>query len=324
MAAVVTFSPESKTATNENEEQDTAATTMTTTTKLVKDTSPLEQDWVPLVQDDARESFAYVLPFDTHHAHSWTTYTQLDNWFDALHPNQYVSSTHSTVDKRAWTAAAYHGQPLLRQTAWVTLNDECTCEYGYSDTWQERSTCPIFARTIREIAAHVQDAMGCQFNACNLNYYPTGAGLGWHADDEFLWNAYHEPVTIVSLSLCRGADDGILAGARKFMIRPKHHAPAPGHHGGVTELVLKHGDLMTMEGYFQKHYLHSVWPGDSMYYQDDPYVQGERINLTFRTIVQHLDGSPASRGKACPLATPATTTTSSSDNKSKNKAASEE
>lgn len=303
---MVTFAPGTNGATKQDKKEDEASATSasTTTTTLVKDTSPLAQDWVPLVQDTAHESYAYVLPFDTHHAHSWTTYTQLDTWFDALHPSQFVSSTHSTVDKRAWTPAMYHGQPMLRQTAWVTLDDDCKCEYGYSDTWQEQSTCPIFQRTIREIASYVQDATGQTFNACNLNYYPAGAGLGWHADDEFLWDAYHQPITIVSLSLCRGTDDGILAGARKFMIRPKHHAhiSSVGHHGGVTELVLKHGDLMTMEGFLQKFYLHSVWPGDSMYYQDDPYVQGERINLTFRTIVQHLDGSPASRDKTCPLA----------------------
>lgn len=60
-----------------------------------------------------------------------------------------------------------------------------------------------------------------------------------------------------------------------------------------------------MEGYFQKFYLHSVWPGDSKDYSDSKYCQGERINLTWRTIVKHLDGSEACRGRSCPLALPA-------------------
>jgi hypothetical protein len=153
----------------------------------------------------------------------------------------------------------------------------------------------------------VQDATDRTFNAVNLNYYPPGGGVGWHADDEYLWNAGQMPVCIVSLSLCRGPDDGLLAGARKFMIRPKPGQQNPigiQHHGGIKELILKHGDLMTMEGMFQKHYLHAVWPGDDTTIPldgDDPMVQGERINLTWRTIVQHLDGSQHCRGKTCPL-----------------------
>ena len=265
---------------------------------LVSETSPLKESWVPLVSDDERQSYASVLPFDTHKA-SWTTYTQLDGWFDALHPSQFEKSTHSTVDKTAWTPASYRGQPLWRQTAWVTLDPNCECDYGYSDTWQNRATCPTFRRIVQDITEYVQDATGQTFNACNLNYYPTGAGIGWHADDEALWDPFHRPVTIVSLSLCRGPDDGLLAGARRFMIRCQEYHP--GDH--PYDVVLKHGDLMTMEGFFQKHYLHSVWPGDGMSPDplNDPFVSGERINLTWRTIVRHLDGSPASRGQVCPL-----------------------
>ena len=58
-----------------------------------------------------------------------------------------------------------------------------------------------------------------------------------------------------------------------------------------------------MEGMFQKFYLHSVWPGDDVenVHIDDDKCQGERINLTWRTIVRHLDGSDECRGLICPM-----------------------
>lgn len=142
------------------------------------------------------------------------------------------------------------------------------------------------------------------FNSCNLNYYPTGGGVGFHADDEFLFDGLEQPVRIVSLSLTsRGANK---EGARKFQVRKKQagedgNTSNPAYNDHVQEIVLGHGDLVTMEGYFQKHYLHSVWPGDSKDYSDHPDTQGERINLTWRTIVKHLDGSDECRGKICAL-----------------------
>ena len=60
-----------------------------------------------------------------------------------------------------------------------------------------------------------------------------------------------------------------------------------------------------MEEVFQKYYLDSVWPGDSKKRaadnDDADLCQGERINLIWRTIVCHLDGSNDCRGLVCPL-----------------------
>mmetsp|Transcript_16856 Transcript_16856/g.32035 ORF Transcript_16856/g.32035 Transcript_16856/m.32035 type:complete len:290 (+) Transcript_16856:86-955(+) len=274
---------------------------------LVSESSPLD-GWLPFFQDELRQSFAYVLPFDVHQTTHWTTYNQLDAWFDALHLSQHCAPTHSTVDHKAWVPVTYRGQTLLRQTAWVTFDDDCTCAYGYSDMWQSQSTSTEFKRIVQEITHYVQDATGVTFNACNLNYYPPGAGVGFHADDEFLFDGLNRETCIVSLSLCRGLDDGLLAGARKFLVKPKQrdHQNNNINHAKYhpDELVLKHGDLVTMEGMFQKHYLHSIWPGDSLqkFHENDPFCQGERINLTWRTIVQHLDGSDDQcRGKLCPV-----------------------
>lgn len=277
---------------------------------LVSDASPL-QGWIPFLEDDDNDSYSHVLPFDVHGTgNHWTTYSQLDKWFDALHPSQHLKSSHSSVDHTAWTPMRHHGRPLLRQTAWVPLSADCTCGYGYSDTWQTPATSPEFRRVLDDLTQHVEEATGVTaFNAVNLNYYPPGAGVGWHADDEFLFDGLQRETCIVSLSLGRGLDDGILAGARKFLVQPKHphnNTNNNGHHHHKKhELVLKHGDLITMEGMFQKHYVHAIWPGDDYHYnfQDDPYCQGERISLTWRTIVQHLNGQDDAwcRGQTCPL-----------------------
>jgi hypothetical protein len=74
--------------------------------------------------------------------------------------------------------------------------------------------------------------------------------------------------------------------------------------GVVSEITLRHGDIITMEGMFQRHYLHSVWPGDddNRAHVNHERCRGERINLTWRTIVRHLDGSDECRGLVCPLA----------------------
>ena len=151
---------------------------------------------------------------------------------------------------------------------------------------------------LNEITKAVSTIVGRRIllNSCNLNYYPRGGGVGFHADDEFLFDGLHRDVRIISLSLCAPGPSGW--GARKFQIRKKKD---PTNDDDVQEILLGHGDLLTMEGMFQKYYLHSVWPGDSKEYEDHPLTQGERINLTWRTFVKHLDGSNECRGMVCPL-----------------------
>mgnify|MGYP006099765719 CR=1 FL=1 len=106
---------------------------------------------------------------------------------------------------------------------------------------------------------------------------------------------------IISLSLCNEpTEEG--DGTRKFQVKLKQEFE--GKEEKLFELELNHGDLMTMEGLHQLFYLHSVWPGDSKEYQDHPLTKGERINLTWRTLVKHLDGSKECNGLVCPLNRP--------------------
>ena len=74
------------------------------------------------------------------------------------------------------------------------------------------------------------------------------------------------------------------------------------YEGADASVLLGHGDVVTMEGLHQAHYLHSVWPGDSKAHVGHELARGERINLTWRTIVRHLDGSDECNGRCCPLA----------------------
>ena len=273
--------------------------------RLVKSESRLP--WQPLVADAERRSFAYVARASQSNHFSPE---MLHTWFEALRPCNFAS------DGTAWTDAYYRGAQLLRSTAWAVLDPACRCEYGYSDTWQTCVTDARMLRIIREISDIVAGACGLStcltdangrgvINSVNLNWYPRGGGVGWHADDEFLFDSLGRDCTIVSLSLCSAPGEG----RRRFQVRlrkafrgdvdgePADTAPYD------ASVVLGHGDLMTMEGLFQLYYLHSVWPGDSREHADHPLAQGERINLTWRTIVQHLDGGEECHGLRCPLCT---------------------
>eukprot|EP00438_Fugacium_kawagutii_P018235 Skav218350 [mRNA] locus=scaffold755:1221091:1228885:- [translate_table: standard] len=97
-------------------------------------------------------------------------------------------------------------------------------------------------------------------NSCNLNLYEAaredgGMSVGWHADDESLFQGNEVDVRILSLSL--GA-------RRKFELRANWPAetgepPKSVMLSGVAwSWLLGDGDMMTMEGMTQKHFQHRV------------------------------------------------------------------
>jgi len=259
-------------------------------------TSPYSSHWTSFVVDEARESASYLWKYTAEE--SPLSKQELDRWFDNLHPSKIP---------QAWTEAHYKGEKLLRKTAWTVLDRDCQCEYGYSDTWQPIATDSSLQMIVREMTKHIVEITGdTSLNCCNLNYYPAGGGVGYHADDEFLFDSLRRPTRIISMSLC--SNEKVV---RKFQVRRQQEtdeddlelqndAARLQDDDSVYETLLGHGDIMTMEGMFQRHYFHSIWPGDSKDFQNHPWSQGERINLTWRTIVQHLDGSEECRGKTCP------------------------
>ena len=113
-------------------------------------------------------------------------------------------------------------------------------------------------------------------DAANVNMYCSGQhSVGWHADDEPLFDAVREWATILSLSLGE---------TRTFQIKAKSSAH------NLHTVSLKAGDLLAMHGLVQRHYLHQV-PRCST-----GLPVGIRINITWRWVKLHC-----SEG-LCPLA----------------------
>lgn len=209
--------------------------------------------WEELVDDPPRRSFAAYLrgAFEAE---------RLEHWWGLC------------KSKLPWSRPEIGDRLLPRSAAWLVygarIREEeakgqhaASLAYSYGGTkWQ-----PIaFPDWFVDLTRQVSDACGLSSmpDSCNANWYSNGAdSVGWHADDEPLFDSIRNDTLIVSLSL--GA-------SRSFQFRP-NEAPKR-----ITKVLLEHGDLCTMEGLFQKHYKHCV--------PKEPEVQDPRINLTWRWI----------------------------------------
>ena len=79
------------------------------------------------------------------------------------------------------------------------------------------------------------------FGWCNV--FST-AGLGWHADNELIHGSVNEPFAILSLSL--GA-------TRTFLIQ---NSIGSGGTSPIIDVPMRNGDLLSMNGLFQKQFKH--------------------------------------------------------------------
>lgn len=145
--------------------------------------------------------------------------------------------------------------PVPRLEAWIA--DE-GLEYTYSGIRHRAEPWPPVLAELRDVVGR---ASGATFNSVLCNLYRNGTdSVDWHADDEIEFG--RQPV-IASLSL--GA-------TRRFDLR-RVDDPAV-----RVDLELHHGDLLVMRGTTQELWRHRV-----------PRTKrpvGERINLTFRTVVR--------------------------------------
>merc|ERR1712039_506448 len=94
-----------------------------------------------------------------------------------------------------------------------------------------------------------------------MGYEDGSNEVGWHSDDEVYFQSLSGDTRIISFSL---------GSARDFCWRLQ------GTDKTLGSAPLGHGDIMTMEGLFQKHYKHSVPVSDA--------PCGRRLNFTFRWI----------------------------------------
>ena len=153
------------------------------------------------------------------------------------------------------------GITLPRKTGWYVSNS-CACPYKYSHQPVEAQAMPSWLEQIMVKVQQVCNPDGPTFNSCNINLYTDGTqSCGMHHDNEKLFNAIKAPACIASLSLGQ---------TRQFTVRNVAT-------GTWTNKDLHNGDLCTMEGLFQKEFVHGALA--------QPHLTEARFNLTFRTIV---------------------------------------
>jgi alkylated DNA repair dioxygenase AlkB len=133
-------------------------------------------------------------------------------------------------------------------------------EYGYSGI---RLTPAPWSNSVDLIRQRIKELTGCAFNSVLLNRYRSGQdSVAWHADDEPELGP--DPV-IASVSF--GCE-------RTFQLKRKKDAK---NDPKRVEIVLRNGSIVIMKNGLQNNWVHQI-----------PKVKnkiGERINLTFRTII---------------------------------------
>jgi len=207
---------------------------------LVSESTPCPWEWQTLLADEQRRSWAAA-------------------FLGAVPPEKC----------KAWFDVALHEAPwealpdVPRKVVWYVDEEFMDCPYRYSGLEFQARPFPPWMKEIRKEVCALCGIPPDQLpNSCNMNVYEDNRGeVGWHSDDEAYFQGLLDDATIISFSL--GAP-------RPFCWRM----------GGTTETLgcvpVGNGDIMTMEGMFQRHYKHCV-PA-----MDTPCK--ERINMTFRWI----------------------------------------
>jgi len=154
----------------------------------------------------------------------------------------------------------------------------CNCTYRYGSIEVEPVPYPpwmlqLLEMTMPQCGIFMREQWP---TSCNLNLYEDGGmSVGWHSDDERLFQGKFQDIRIISLSF------GI---KRRFELRANW--PEAGE-VAVRQMLLGDGDICTMEGMMQKHYQHRV--------PKEGNVRGPRINLTWRWIARHSPTCPVPR-----------------------------
>ena len=174
-------------------------------------------------------------------------------------------------------------------TAWaVPCDSSCTCSYAYGHgpaigPHTGERCWPLPAGLWRAIAPLMQPwcAEGEVPTAANLNLYRGWKScVGWHCDDEPLFGKCGDVKLNVSVSL------------GNFEVFRWRRQSCPSDEGRSCRL--DHGDILVMDGQCQDEFLHRT----------DPFLEQDRINITFRWVKQHVSSCPLLKaGVACCLPT---------------------
>jgi len=162
---------------------------------------------------------------------------------------------------------------ISRGTKWM-VRYGCRCPYRYGGMTVDPVIFPSWMHELMQVCMPMCGLTAPESwpNSCNLNCYADGSdSLDWHADDEWIFDGRERDCRIISLSL--GAE-------RSFELRLSDDAAADASGAECMEhrLRLRSGDLLTMEGLTQRHYVHRV-----------PKAGGKmvrlRVNLTWRWVI---------------------------------------
>lgn len=178
-----------------------------------------------------------------------------ENFYDTAKADYYFDILKKTIDWQQDDITIYgktYKQPRL--TALYANNSK---PYSYSNITMQPT---IFTSELQQIKLDLEQEINHKFTSVLLNLYRNGNDSnGWHADDET--ELGKNPV-IASLSL--GA-------TRPFHF--KHRDIKNERH----KINLNHGSLLIMRGEMQHYWLHQIAKTKKNI--------GERINLTFRTLL---------------------------------------
>lgn len=176
------------------------------------------------------------------------------NFYDRSESEYLLRSLKAELTWRQETIRLF-GKPVLipRMQAW----------YGDKEAYYKYSGLPLiplpWTHTLKSIKFDLENILSVSFNSVLANLYRDGQdSMGWHSDNE---KQLADKPIIASLSLGQ---------SRKFLIKHKSS-------GEKIDLILQSGSLLIMHGNLQQHWQHSI--------PKTKKIIGNRINLTFRTII---------------------------------------
>ncbi|CAE7213955.1 ALKBH2 [Symbiodinium sp. CCMP2592] len=148
--------------------------------------SKVRPGWQYMLKDDALRSYSSMCRNAVPQDLAWRWYEQLRTqlqWQD-LCDERYQGE----------------GKHIPRRTIFTVFNG-CSCVYKYSGVSVKPTIEPDFVAEIRKYCVGVS-GLATQPNCCNINLYRDGRdSVGWHTDDEELFEGGYKDITILSLSL---------------------------------------------------------------------------------------------------------------------------
>lgn len=230
-------------------------------------TLPPGARWHYILKDESRRSYAGYMPSPLNQG-------QCQQFFERIREGTEWQQPESRIPDPLNPGMMLK---IPRKTFWC-VKEGCQCHYCYGGIQVSPVEYPPW---MLELMRTVMPYYGLKNqmewpDCCNVNLYEDGCmAVGWHSDDERLFQGKFRDIRILSLSF------GV---SRSFELRLNF--PDAGERS-LYRIKLNSGDLMSMEGMAQKHTQHRV--------PKEENIREPRINLTWRWIVKHEPYCPVGR-----------------------------